>query len=90
MYYESGLFYGYFPEPNKSCFIVKEPFLTHTKQLFQDLTIGIKITTSGRFLGGVIDYMAGKHAFITDKDQGWLHQVETLSLSHNLRLCTLL
>ena len=47
------------------------------QQLFGDL--GIKITTSNRLLGGVIGDLSGCNAFVSDKVQGWIALIHTLS-----------
>ena len=73
-----GPYYGYLPELNKSCLIVKESSLHQAKQLLQDH--GIKITTSGHFLGGVIGDADGKHDRIAAEVHEWLQQVEILSI----------
>uniref|UniRef100_A0A1X7TTT9 Uncharacterized protein n=1 Tax=Amphimedon queenslandica TaxID=400682 RepID=A0A1X7TTT9_AMPQE len=49
--------FGYFPEPQKSCLVVKESILPEAYQLFNNLDI--KITTSSRFLRGVVGDSSG-------------------------------
>uniref|UniRef100_A0A1X7TXC3 Uncharacterized protein n=1 Tax=Amphimedon queenslandica TaxID=400682 RepID=A0A1X7TXC3_AMPQE len=49
--------FGYFPEPQKSCLVIQESILPQAHQLFNDLDI--KITTSSRFLGGVVGDSSG-------------------------------
>ena len=69
--------FGYYPEPHKSCLVVKESMIPLAQQLFGDL--GIKITTSNRLLGGVIGDLSGCNAFVSDKVQGWIALIHTLS-----------
>ena len=69
--------FGYCPEPHKSCVVVKESMIPLAQQLFGDL--GIKITTSNRLLGGVIGDLRGCDAFVSNKVQGWIALIHTLS-----------
>ena len=70
-------YYGYFPEPNKSCLVAKEAMIPLARSLFQDL--GVHIVTSCRFLGGVIGDAVGKNEFIFHKVKEWSQYVEALS-----------
>uniref|UniRef100_A0A1X7SXQ2 Reverse transcriptase domain-containing protein n=1 Tax=Amphimedon queenslandica TaxID=400682 RepID=A0A1X7SXQ2_AMPQE len=69
--------FGYYPEPHKSCLVVKESMVPQAQKLFGDL--GIKITTSNRLLGSVIGDTMGCEAFVTKKVQGWINLINVLS-----------
>ena len=73
----TGPRFGYFPEPQKCCLIVKESLLNQASLLFGDL--GLRVTTSSRFLGGVIGDLAGKTSYVSTKVQGWIDLVHSLS-----------
>ena len=67
MLMERGPDFGYFPEPSKSYLIVNESNKDLANLLFADF--GLKIVTSGRFLGGVVGDKAGRESFVKKKVQ---------------------
>ena len=73
----SGPKFGYFPEPKKCCLVVKESILLQARELFNDLEI--KITTSSRFLGGVVGDSSGQSSYVANKVRGWVNIVNERS-----------
>ena len=73
----AGPLFGYYPEPAKSCLIVKEPFISLAEELFQDS--GVRIVSSSRYLGGVIGDKSGRDSFVLSKVLQWTQYVEILS-----------
>ena len=57
--------YGYFPEPTKSYIVVDECDIQSTQNIFS--TIGVKVVTSQRLLGGHIGSKEGLEVFLRKK-----------------------
>uniref|UniRef100_A0A1X7V433 Reverse transcriptase domain-containing protein n=1 Tax=Amphimedon queenslandica TaxID=400682 RepID=A0A1X7V433_AMPQE len=69
--------YGYFPEPSKSFFVVHASMISEAHSFFKDL--GVKISTSCRYLGGMIGCDTGINDFISLRVKEWVHHLELLS-----------
>ena len=63
----AGPLFGYYPEPSKSCLTVRESAISLTEKLLQGS--GIKVISSGRYLGGVIGDKSGHDSFMQSKVQ---------------------
>ena len=57
--------------------MVKESILLQARELFNDLEI--KITTTSRFLGGVVGDSSGQSSYVANKVQGWVNLINELS-----------
>jgi hypothetical protein len=76
---EKGPAYGYFPKAVKTWLIVKEDRLAEAQQIFAGS--GVQITTEGmRHLGAAIGSTDFKSAYITKKIDGWVDNVQRLSV----------
>jgi hypothetical protein len=76
---EKGPAYGYFPKAVKTWLIVKEERLEEAQQIFHGS--GVQITTEGmRHLGAAIGSDDFKSAYIMKKIDGWVDNVERLSV----------
>jgi hypothetical protein len=70
--------YGYFPKPSKTKLIVKNHQLFNAEKIFAGS--GVEITTEGeRHLGAVVGSNAFKSAYINEKIDEWVDNVERLS-----------
>ena len=71
--------FGYFPNPSKTCLIVKPSFVHRARTLFRGM--GVIISDSGkRHLGSVLgsdDFVAG---YVRDKVVSWVSEIEKLSV----------
>ena len=75
---EIGPKYGYFPNPQKSCLIVKKDKEEQAKRVFK--TAGIPITTEGqRHLGAAIGSATFKEEYIKGKVMKWTAEIIRLS-----------
>jgi hypothetical protein len=72
-----GPYYGYIPEPRKCCLVTHHSSTSQAQSLFNDL--GVTISSSGRFLGGVIGEISGVSDFISLKVSEWSDHVTLLS-----------
>ena len=64
MLMEKGPGFGCFPEPSKSWLIINE---SNTNQAINSGEFGLKIATSGRFLGGIVSDKASIESFVKKK-----------------------
>ena len=73
---ELGPLYGYFPEPRKSCVIVKEQSITLAQEIFE--STGISVVTGGRLLGSYIGERAQALSFVLEKVRSWVSCLQDL------------
>ncbi len=74
----SGPKYGYYPKPSKTVLIVKQEHEAYANQIFNGT--GIEITTSGqRHLGAVLGTTSYRDAYIKDKVEKWITDIEELA-----------
>ena len=67
---QSGPNFGYFPNPSKTCLVVKESFYDAAVELFQDS--GISITVDGkRHLGGALGSPSFVASFVKERVSTW-------------------
>ena len=78
MLMEKGPDFGYFPKPSKSWLIVNESNTNQANQLFGKF--GLKIATSGRYLGGIVGDKASMESFVKKKVQEWRMNLQQLLL----------
>ena len=78
---ENGPAYGYYPNPTRTCLVVKEENLEITKEVFQGT--GISITGEGkRHLGAAIGTQAFIESYVKQKVSEWVNTVERLAVSY--------
>ena len=70
--------FGYFPNPSKTCLVVKESFYDAAVELFQDS--GISITVDGkRHLGGALGSPSFVASFVKERVSTWAKELDLLS-----------
>ena len=70
--------YGYYPNAPKTCLIVKEEILPLAETVFEGS--GVSITKEGkRHLGAAIGTEAFKEAYVQDKVETWVQEVDRLT-----------
>ena len=70
--------FGYFPNPSKCLLVVKEQWLPEAQAVFGDT--GIQLTSArGRYLGSVIGVTFFKEAFVREKVDQWVRELEKLA-----------
>ena len=76
---QMGPQYGYFPNPEKTWLVVKEEHYEAANATFAGS--GIQLTRLGRqYLGSAIGSTAFSEAFVKMKVEGWVYEIEQLSL----------
>ena len=74
----SATSFGYFPNPSKCLLVVKEQWLPEAQAVFGDT--GIQLTSAGgRYLGSAIGVTSFKEAFVREKVDQWVHELEKLA-----------
>ena len=75
---ERGPAFGYFPNPTKTCLVVKEESAAMAKEVFQGT--GISVTEEGkRHLGAAIGTQTFIERYVEQKVSEWVSAVERLS-----------
>ena len=70
--------FGYFPNPSKTCLVVKEPFYVAAVEMFRGS--GISNTADGtRYLGGALGSPSFVTSFVKDKVSTWAKELDLLS-----------
>ena len=69
--------HGYFPAPEKSYLVLEEKYITHAKDMFEN--VGIKVVTNQRMLGSVIGDEDGKLAHVKRKVQKWVEDIDSVT-----------
>ena len=73
-----GPSFGYFPNPSKCLLVVKEQWLPEAQAVFGDT--GIQLTSAGgRYLGSAIGVTSFKEAFVREKVDQWVRELEKLA-----------
>jgi hypothetical protein len=73
----AGEKYGYYPNPSKSCLIVKNEKMDEAKKIFQNM---MQITSEGaRHLGASIGSPEFKRNYIQEKVETWTQEITKLS-----------
>ena len=70
--------FGYYPNPSKTCLVVKESFYDAAVELFQDS--GISITVDGkRYLRGALGSPSFVTCFVKERVSTWAKELDLLS-----------
>ena len=72
-----GPAFGYYPEPQKSFFVVSPNFLSEAESVFSQL--GVKVVTASRFLGKFIGDQENLKMYINQKVHMWEHCIDKLA-----------
>ena len=68
---------GYFPQPEKTVFIIKDP---SKQDYFKSLFPGIKVTAEGhRYLGSFIGTKSATESYVATKVKEWVQDIEDIS-----------
>ena len=70
-----GPSYGYFPQPSKTCLIIKEKDNEKFRDMFPDVNI---MTDGHRYLGSFIRTESGKNTFVEGKINEWIDDVNSI------------
>ena len=76
---EKGPAYGCYPNPSKSCLVVKEKSAELAKEVFQET--GISVTEEGkRHLGAALGTQCFVESYVQRKVSEWVKAIERLSI----------